>query len=46
MSNATIKKKNGLMAQLGTLIALLLLCVVLAIASPNFLNFRRVCCSA
>ena len=41
MSNATIKKKNGLMAQLGTLIALLLLCVVLAIASPNFLNFQN-----
>ena len=29
------------MAQLGTLIALLLLCVVLAIASPNFLNFQN-----
>lgn len=41
MSNATTKKKNGLMAQLGTLIALLLLCVVLAIASPNFLNFQN-----
>lgn len=41
MSNATTKKKNGLMAQLGTLIALVLLCVVLTIASPNFLNFQN-----
>lgn len=41
MSNAMTKKKNGLMAQLGTLIALILLCVVLAIASPNFLNFQN-----
>lgn len=38
MSNAKEKRAHG---QLGTLIALLLLCVVLAIASPNFLNFQN-----
>lgn len=35
------KKDNKILSQLGTLIALLLLCVVLAIASPNFLKFSN-----
>lgn len=35
------KKDNKIVSQLGTLIALLLLCVILAIASPNFLKFSN-----
>lgn len=35
------KKDNKILSQLGTLVALLLLCVVLAIASPNFLKFSN-----
>ena len=35
------KKDNKILSQLGTLIALLLLCTVLAIASPNFLKFSN-----
>lgn len=35
------KKDNKILSQLGTLIALLLLCVILAIASPNFLKFSN-----
>lgn len=35
------KAGNGIMSQMGTLAALLILCIVLAIASPNFLNFTN-----
>ncbi len=35
------KKDNKILSQLGTLIALLLLCVILAIASPNFLKLSN-----
>ena len=41
MANSTKKKNNGLMQYIGTLAALVILCVIIAIASPNFLKYSN-----
>lgn len=41
MADTKAKKNKKMMSQLGTLIALLILCVVLSIATPKFLNLSN-----
>ena len=42
MAKTMTKKKGGNGVSLGTLAALVVLCVILAIASPNFLNYNNI----
>jgi ribose transport system permease protein len=41
MANSTKKKNSGLVQYIGTLAALIILCIIIAVASPNFLKYSN-----